>query len=33
MLNGINADHLMLIEGDFHARVGCGERGDPWVRT
>ena len=33
VLDGINVDDLMLIEGDLKARMGCGQRSDPWVRT
>ena len=30
-MDGISADDLLLIVGDFNARVGCGERGDSWA--
>ena len=26
----MNADDLLVIVEDYNARVGCGERGDPW---
>ena len=29
VMDGISAGNLLLIVGDFNARVGCGERCDP----
>ena len=31
VVDGISADDLSLIVGDFNAWVGCGERGDSWA--
>ena len=31
VVDGISADDLLLIVGDFNAKGGRGERGDPWA--
>ena len=33
VVDGISVNDLLLIVGDFNARVGCGERGDSWDRV
>ena len=30
VIDGISVDDLLVVVVDFNARVGCGERGDPW---